>query len=56
MGYFNFILLFTASMMFCFILIRMGSKYLLEKLELNANPRYEELRRFISPEKSSGSV
>lgn len=51
MGYFYFILIFTASMMFCFILIRMGSKYLLEKLELNANPRYEELRRFISPEK-----
>ena len=51
MKYVNFILIFTASMVFCFILIHMGSKYLLEKLELNANPRYEILRRFISPEK-----
>ncbi len=51
MKYFNFILIFTASMMFCFILIHMGAKYLLEKLELNANPRYEVLRRFIPPEK-----
>lgn len=50
MKYFNFILIFTASLMFCFILIRMGSKYLLEKLELNTNPRYEVLRRFIPPE------
>ena len=33
--YVNYILIFIATGMFCFILIRMVTKYLLEKLELN---------------------
>lgn len=51
MKYLNFISIFVATMMLCFILIRLGVKYLLEKLELNSDSRYEKLRRFITPEK-----
>ena len=47
--FWNYILIFVATGMFCFILIRMVTKYLLEKLELNSNEKYEALRRFISP-------
>jgi tight adherence protein B len=48
---FNYILIFVSTGLFCFILIRMITRYLLEKLELNSNKKYEALRRFISPEK-----
>lgn len=49
--YWNYILLFVATGLFCFIVINMTTRYLLEKLELNSNARYEALRRFISPQK-----
>ena len=48
---FNYILIFVSTGLFCFIMIRMITKYLLEKLELNSNKKYEVLRRFIAPEK-----
>ena len=48
---FNYILIFVSTGLFCFIMIRMITKYLQEKLELNSNKKYEALRRFISPEK-----
>ena len=49
--YWNYGLIFAATGMFCFLLIRMVTKYLLEKLELNSNVKYEMLRRFITPDK-----
>ena len=48
---FNYILIFAATGLFCYILIRMITKYLQEKLELNSNQKYEALRRYITPEK-----
>ena len=48
---FNYILIFVSTGLFCFIMIRMITRYLLEKLELNSNKKYEALRRFIAPEK-----
>ena len=48
---FNYILIFVSTGLFCYILIRMVTKYLQEKLELNTNKKYEALRRFVSPEK-----
>ena len=48
---FNYILIFSATGLFCYILIRMITKYLQEKLELNSNQKYEALRRYITPEK-----
>lgn len=47
----NYILIFTATSLFGFMMINMTTRYLLEKLELNADSRYETLRRFISPQK-----
>ena len=49
--YLDYILIFVATGLFCFIMIRMVTRYLLEKLELNSNPKYDILRRFISPER-----
>ena len=49
--YLNYVLIFAACGFFCFIMIRMGTRYLMEKLELNSNPKYEVLRRFITPER-----
>ncbi len=49
--FFNYILIFAAVALFCHIVIQMMTKYLLEKLDLNANEKYEALKRFISPEK-----
>ena len=48
---FNYILIFVSTGLFCYIMIRMVTKYLQEKLELNTNKKYEALRRFVSPEK-----
>ena len=48
---FNYILIFVATGLFCYIMLNMTNKYLLEKLELNTNSKYEILRRFISPQK-----
>ena len=48
---FNYILIFVSTGLFCYIMIRMVTKYLQEKLELNTNKKYEALRRFITPEK-----
>ena len=48
---FNYILIFVSTGLFCFIMIRMVTKYLQEKLELNSNKKYEALRRFVAPEK-----
>ena len=36
---FNYILIFSATGLFCYILIRMITKYLQEKLELNSNQK-----------------
>ncbi len=51
MKYVNLILIFASVALFFHLLIRVGVKYLLEKLELNANPKYEKLRRFIAPDR-----
>ena len=48
---FNYVLIFVSTGLFCFIMIRMITRYLLEKLELNSNKKYEALRRYIAPEK-----
>ncbi len=45
----NYLLIFVATGLFCFLIIRLVTRFLLEKLELNSNARYEALRRFISP-------
>lgn len=51
MKYFNYILIFTAATLFFLLVILMTTKYLQEKLEFLRPQRYEELRRFIKPEK-----
>jgi tight adherence protein B len=48
---FNYILIFVSTGLFCYIMIRMVTKSLQEKLELNTNKKYGALRRFVSPEK-----
>jgi tight adherence protein B len=48
---FYYILIFVSTGLFAFILIRMVTKYLQEKLELNSNKKYEALRRYIAPDK-----
>lgn len=47
----NYVLIFIATVLFCHITLNMTTKYLLEKLELNSDSRYEALRRFIAPSK-----
>lgn len=47
----NYILIFVATALFCFIMIRLVTKYLQEKLELNSKKKYDCLRRYITPEK-----
>ena len=47
----NYIFIFAASSFFAFLVLDMAVRYLQEALELNTNPKYEELRRFIEPKK-----
>jgi len=51
MKYINYILIFSAATLFFLLVILMSMKYLQEKLEFKRPKRYEELRRFIKPEK-----
>ena len=51
MNAFNTFLIFAATGMFCFLTIRLICRYLLEKLEFRVSPVYEELKRFISPDR-----
>ena len=49
--YLNYLLVFAAPAVFCYLVIGQVTRYLLEKLELNHDARLEELKRFISPDK-----
>ena len=51
MIYFNYVLIFVAAALFFLLVILMTMKYLQEKLEFSKSRCYEELRRFIAPEK-----
>lgn len=51
MNAFNTFLIFAATGMFCFLTIHLICRYLLEKLEFRVSPIYDELKRFISPDR-----
>lgn len=51
MKFMNLALVFVATAMFCFLVIGIVTKYMQEKLELNRNAKYEELRQFVEPAK-----
>lgn len=47
----NYTLVFIATALFCYLVIGIVTRYLLEKLEVGADARFEELKRFITPQK-----
>ena len=49
MPYLNYILIFIATAMFCFIVLLLVMRYLHEKFELTHYKSYDRLQRFIAP-------
>ncbi|MBQ9367715.1 MAG: type II secretion system F family protein [Victivallales bacterium] len=47
----NYLFIFATASLFAFLALDIIVRYLLEALELQSNPRYEELRRFVEPRK-----